>query len=566
MNPLDPNDEAQLAAQARQQASNDAAFAAPVAVPASSPAQGDPSTWSYAKRLYSELSPAQRGYAAAATPILGGLAPLAYGAQGALAVGVGNDRVNAYEQANPASVSVPRIQRGNEPPPEEQAPPPQQVDAGPQVIAGGYSPAHEQAVLGPTQRAALDRAVQSQERGAQQVAELEQQAATEARVRAAHDVAQADERMKQAQAVKARNMADLAQADQAVRKTVADVGTYKEDVGDLWAKSKFNTGAIRFAAALEGFRMGFQGQGGPNQFLQMQEAAIDREVAAHRAEYNAKKDKVGEAKDAYSRMANMVGVEAADEMAKAAMRDQVAAKGAEIAASKGLTDASKEYAAAMAALGAKREENIAKAVQYVQAAKGPEMLRVPGMPVPVTRAEYFGLLKDGLTADRQRALADQKAAEDAKERFVPTEGGKGFVAPSPTEAKDTREQFAAARDTIAQIDNALALRAKTGRLERAAGAVGWNTDDVKTLKGMGKAIGVGWSKANKMGTWDAGTERVVSDIVGNPAAVMSMDEAVLRQLRQTIAAKMQTVEASQTGRNIKPVGPAGFQPDGGGKR
>lgn len=409
MNPLDPNDEAQLAAQARQQAANDAAFAAPVAVPASSPAQGDPSTWSYAKRLYSELSPAQRGYAAAATPILGGLAPLAYGAQGALAVGVGNDRVNAYEQANPASVSVPRIQRGNEPPPEEQATPPQQVEAGPQVIAGGYKPAHERAVLGPTQRAALDRAVQSQERGAQQVAELEQQAATEARVRAAHDVAQADERMKQAQSVKARNMADLAQADQTVRKTVADVGTYKEDVGDLWAKSKFNTGAIRFAAALEGFRMGFQGQGGPNQFLQMQEAAIDREVAAHRAEYNAKKDKVGEAKDAYSRMANMVGVEAADEMAKAAMRDQVAAKGAEIAASKGLTDASKEYAAAMAALGAKREENIAKAVQYVQAAKGPEMLRVPGMPVPVTRAEYFGLLKDGLTADRKSA---DKAAEN----------------------------------------------------------------------------------------------------------------------------------------------------------
>lgn len=428
---------------------------------------------------------------------------------------------------------------------------------------GGYTPAHEVVAVGPTtlaavaqERAAQGEAVDAMKSAALQnamaaaVARDEMQAAQEEARRQAEADAEAARRSREEYTAKLQ--------------AVSDEGTRlaqeKIDPKRFWANSSTGSQiAMGLGAIFSGALAGFQGRGG-NEMLDRIDRMIDRDVQSQVDSYNARAKSVEARRSMYGQLLQQTHGD--ENAAKAIMRDAQVKKAMAMADYAASASKSAEMMAKAQAFKADLAERntaqVAKMMPYVQASSAPvkrtHVMRLPnGAIVEVNDAQAVAMSekdadRDLKASEQMNATAKQRReqADDERERFVPTPGG-GFMAAGKTEGKEIREQFAGARDAISQIDRALELRKKTSMAERGAGKIGLTTNDVARLQAAGKAIGVGWSKAKKMGTWDAGTERVVTDIVGNPASIMSMDVARLQQLRSDLAAQMQTIEAQQTG-------------------
>lgn len=470
---------------------------------------------------------------------------------------------------------------GPPPPPNVNAAPP--ADAGPVdphpfpltlVGGGGVIPAHEVEMRGPSLRAAQGAANDALGAASQQMASRSEDTAQREYEMYLAQERQAQARQAAAQQAAAERDEELQQRAQDFDQSVKALSKMSLDPNRFWASR--TTGqkiSAMVGIALGGFVQG--ARGGSNAGLDIINQQIERDIKAQEFAYSAARDTANAKQTAFGMAMQKYGsVDAARSMARASALDAVQAQIAQNAALWKGTQAANHGDAMMAELENQKMQQIAQGVAFVQPKATGRIWVDPATGVTYDESQARALAKDWRT-ERQdiRKIGTQgamdllkeggkgsaQAQKDAAQRFVPdmvvgSTKLPGYTSSTIDEAKADREGREAGARLVDMIDKVLSKREKAGYVGRVGQAVNpFNAQWENEVSALKPQMGVEWSKTKKLGTFDAGVERLMEGILGNPTAVSGATDDKLRELRAQVMNGLAVSKESQTGESRKPT-------------
>lgn len=461
------------------------------------------------------------------------------------------DKMLPGVSAGPAPIDMRR--------PAEAAPQGATAPAQPSVIMapGGSRTtlAHEVNLMGPTQRKLLDTATESRVQGELEHAHGQatafttaaRNAQTAAETAAGHEAGAAN-----ALADKQRRIDD---AQVEATKAVQAAGSLKVDPNHLWNSSSTmsNIGTL-IAVGLGGFGAGLTG--GRNQAWDIIRSKMDDDVKAQMANIEGARGAAQSKQNVVSSLVQRFGQDPARDMLSAAQRERVAAEVEKRAAESKVPEVMANAEQAVKNLRAEAAEFTAKAgIRFEQTktvAAAPQYM-VNGIPIPLSAEKAFAAVekRQEMGAEHGYKMEEQankpEAAKDHAARWVPGPNGTGFLAADPAARKEIVDARSATEQMISTIDKITAKR-KAGSGASMLTGVG---ETAATLDTLGGDLNVHFSHANKLGTYDDGTERLLKKITGDPNAILTGDvDAKLATLRAQAVSNLQATMKSQTGQGM----------------
>lgn len=415
-------------------------------------------------------------------------------------------------------------------PPRVQPPQP----AGPRIFNTGGSPAHEVRTMGDTQSMLMKRRDSTLADTAGIVRDEANQAALKEAMDARVRIDDATKRQAEAAASKQsyQDQMDMARAN--IDRTTAEVAkgpeAVKESAGDK----------VIAGIALALGAMGASLNGGPNYAMQIVNKKADDQVAQKRAEWEAKKDKLGAQKSQFGNLVQQYGVDGAEDILRAAHTEQIAAQMQESAASRGINQNNAAFAQTLGNIQAQADEYKAKAgIKYVQATAGQQMVLDQRTGVPVPLKEYASKQLDHVNkldvvdaendAKFQLKQMDGAAKKDADRAslYVATDGGKGFFAPTEDEAKKARAVMTAKESLVPILSNLRAIRGKIGRFDIGSSKVtGRESPEIAQFKSDQAQVVVALKNLDATGALDKGAvDNAVQMMGGDTLKLLANPEA-----------------------------------------
>jgi len=402
-----------------------------------------------------------------------------------------------------------------------------------QVIPGGWAPHHR------VGRLEVDEGTKEEYVGADALHEQAIQQKTDAdqaRYDAeAKQIVDTERRVRAIDNAVARNESDRAaqiQSQQIKLEELTDkVNKAPEiDSGRFWAKK--STGAKLFAilgVALGGFAAGMRG--GQNQAIDLWEKEMDRDLEAQKAQAANAGNKLAQQRGLLGQMKeNFNDTRQAEAAAKVAYLGRAELQLKALAAQ---SQSPEVQARATDLLAQLQERRAARQLEFDKLAQGnlTEVYRPPtvvggGGPKPDPEKEKL---------------------------FVPTgPNGAGYYARTEDEAKKHRAAREGAAELEEVINKALAIRAKTGALERGVAKAGlYDTEDMSSLQSLQTQAGTALNKMKGMGTWDAGSSKAADEQVGKLLNVTGNPEAAARSLLGITRHSLVAAERSQAGQGAR---------------
>jgi hypothetical protein len=262
-------------------------------------------------------------------------------------------------------------------------------------------------------------------------------------------------------------------------------------------------------------------------------------------------------------------VDAARSLARAAALDAVQAQLGQAKAVYAGTEAANRADMAIAQIEVDKMNQIAQGVRFIpqqQVAVGAWVDPETGLTYNDAQArEVAAKLRDNRQAKQMEGLktagkvienasqAQVTGAKDMAQKIVPPMEVGGVKLPAYSaltvdEAKEDRVARKAGADLVGMIDKALSIRERqgvTGRLGSKLSPVNMTWEN--EIESLGPQMGVAWSKTKKLGTYDAGVERLITGMQGDLKALGSAPEDKLRAIRAEVMKGLQTTKEAQTG-------------------
>lgn len=442
------------------------------------------------------------------------------------------------------------------------------------VPGGGVIPAHELERRGPSLLGAQGARNEASAQTIENVRQRNEDMATQ-------EQAMYLDHERQARAREAAVQQSFAERDEELAQRQADFDSTVKQLGKLgtidrdrfWAS---RTTGQKIAGIIELAASGF------NRAPSLLMKRIDDDVKAQEFAFYATRDTAQAKQTAFAQaMQKYQNADAARAAARAAAVDTVQAQFAQMSAKWKGTEAANRADMASAALQDEKMMQIANGVQFIpaqsvgrrfydprsgliysetDARKVMEKVDERNAAAAMKVAEVGGnLAVADVNAEKELRKEQLKAQKDQGELVVePITVGAGpdgtplqlgsYTAKTVEEAKDARAGRRAGVELLSAIDKALKLREEagvSGRLLDAANPT--STERYSELEGLGPQIGVAWSKTKKLGTYDAGVERLIQGIQGNPTAVGKSADVKLRQLRSMVLKGLGAEEEAQGG-------------------
>lgn len=390
-------------------------------------------------------------------------------------------------------------------------------------------------------------------------------------------------RQRAAEQASAEREEELFQRQQDFDASVKALSQASVDPNRFWAsRSTGQKVAGMIGMALGGFIQG--ARGGNNPAMDAIDQAIDRDIKAQEFAYTAMRDTANAKQTAFAMaMQKYNSVDAARAVARASALDAAAAQVGQMGAMwKGTTSANNanDMLTRIQQMRMQIAEQFVKYTPTQQVASGPtyydskygtklteaqmiargDKMDANEFEVGKIR-EQSGLdTQKGVILEAAKAEAEQSknASKDAEKIVPPVVVGNvklpAYAAMTADEAKGDREARKAGADLVGMIDRVLALRQSQGIPGRAGSAASpvnlkWENE----VESLGPQMGVAWSKTKKLGTYDAGVERLIAGMQGNLKSVFGSPDDKLMELRSQVMRGLQTTKEAQTGESRAPA-------------
>jgi hypothetical protein len=341
----------------------------------------------------------------------------------------------------------------------------------------------------------------------------------------------------------------LAQHDAYLQKTaqlVDDIAAQKIDPNQIFTGNKAQDFSFALGAMLTAAVIGPDGQSvGAKMVLQ----TIDRNLRAQQANIENARNAVAARNSVYGQMRQTFqDKQLADENYRVAglaaaenrLKGMIAGYDSKTAITRG-----QEVLAEISREKDLRQEAISQqalTVAQQQAAAWASAQRTAADKAFERAVTVYKLKQEDTKLANEGGKSNATAAQKANELFVPTgPEGQGYTARSEIEARDQRTGRASGQELLSLIDQVLAQRKDSSWAERAvpgltkaATGASYEPDSVGRLKSLSGQIAAAYKDYKKLGTWDNGSEKLITSITGDASAPFGNSEVQLEELRANI--------------------------------
>jgi hypothetical protein len=395
---------------------------------------------------------------------------------------------------------------------------------------GGYAPIKygETDLLGPGQRAAVEDAYKARE-GAIRDSEMRAREELQAEAAGAYENQRRLHAQQDAvQSAEAQRAAELADREREFDTASKELANTSFDENGAWHAKSGGEKAL----GVIGILLGALGQGlrrkGENTALQMLESQTQRNLEAQKLEYSAKRDRVGDARNAFAMAMNKYGdARAAEAVARASIREEQMAQAGQFAAQSKSVDV----------------QNNAQALQAQLSEKIADDKR---------QFTKFGIVGGGGGGG---AAAPKLPSLDEKS-YVRGPDGQEYYVP---QGKEMQARSAAIQDFQSTLDRALELRKGLTAMDKAQLMAGRAVPDalkserVKELESARADAAVQKTVLRGQGAMSKGDESNADASIGAILGASKKDDAVISRTRNKFGAEFGHALAAQGGTRIQTV-------------